>query len=491
MAGFKNEVLFCTGERLEPSNAQAISIMQATANDVSRINGTGSPEGVVSANPSSIYHDRSSGNFWLKQTGTGNTGWILIATAAGFVQGTPPSTDNAIARYNGTTGLIIENSRATIDDSGGSTFTSVYNGTSTPHIFRNSNNTAGSGVNLQLRVAGGLADDPYMRYAVDGVGEWSTGLDNSDSDSYKISWGPGDLATNNYLRIASATGDITVPEGDFSVVRSESGSNVFVNVANTSATVLSGALVQTVSAVGGGNAWFATNDSTMAYGFGIDNADHNWKLTNSNTFVTAGTTLLQVTSTGSTSVLAGDFDVTRSNAAANVTSTIQNTSATASSVARLLIQTNAAGDTYVRVGTTADQSYAIGVDYSDSKAFKITQSSAYDSTPSSASVIFKSTIGGVPSFPSAGFTANKSLRSDSSGVISSIPSGSFTFVAGTTASIPVPSIVAGSVIVYSIVNLGTVLTPQAILTTITAGVGFVPRSSSLTDTSTVNWAMVA
>lgn len=35
-----------------------------------------------------------------------------------YVEGPSSSTDNAIARYNGTTGKIIQNSNATIDDSG-------------------------------------------------------------------------------------------------------------------------------------------------------------------------------------------------------------------------------------------------------------------------------------------------------------------------------------------------------------------------------------
>jgi hypothetical protein len=37
--------------------------------------GAGSPEGVVTANPGSVYTDTSTGSFWNKLTGTGNTGW--------------------------------------------------------------------------------------------------------------------------------------------------------------------------------------------------------------------------------------------------------------------------------------------------------------------------------------------------------------------------------------------------------------------------------
>jgi hypothetical protein len=43
--------------------------------------GTGSPEGVVEADPTRLYMDDagSSGSvLYIKQTGTGNTGWIAV-----------------------------------------------------------------------------------------------------------------------------------------------------------------------------------------------------------------------------------------------------------------------------------------------------------------------------------------------------------------------------------------------------------------------------
>lgn len=84
MAGIQNTTLFSQGERLQTSSAQDIAEMQTDATDVSRINHTGDPEGVVSANPSSLCHDPVSGSVYQKQTGTGNTGWQLIGTQADF-----------------------------------------------------------------------------------------------------------------------------------------------------------------------------------------------------------------------------------------------------------------------------------------------------------------------------------------------------------------------------------------------------------------------
>lgn len=45
--------------------------------------GSGSPEGVVTAAPGAGYVDTSNGDLWVKQTGTGNTGWVLVTGAAG------------------------------------------------------------------------------------------------------------------------------------------------------------------------------------------------------------------------------------------------------------------------------------------------------------------------------------------------------------------------------------------------------------------------
>ena len=83
MAGFDNEVLYASGIRLEPSDAQSILLMQLTGTDVSRINYIGDPEGAVAANPSSLSHDPVSGVIYQKVSGTGNTGWAVIGGGGG------------------------------------------------------------------------------------------------------------------------------------------------------------------------------------------------------------------------------------------------------------------------------------------------------------------------------------------------------------------------------------------------------------------------
>ena len=44
----------------------------------SGITGIGSPEGVVTANPGTVYFDQAGDSLWLKESGNGNTGWIQL-----------------------------------------------------------------------------------------------------------------------------------------------------------------------------------------------------------------------------------------------------------------------------------------------------------------------------------------------------------------------------------------------------------------------------
>jgi len=86
MAGFDNSVVYPIGVRLEDSTQQAIGIMQKT-DSISQINIAGSPEGVAAANVGSIAFDRTGGDWYRKDTGTGNTGWVLANGALTTVTG--------------------------------------------------------------------------------------------------------------------------------------------------------------------------------------------------------------------------------------------------------------------------------------------------------------------------------------------------------------------------------------------------------------------
>jgi hypothetical protein len=111
----------------------------------------------------------------------------------------------------------------------------------------------------------------------------------------------------------------------------------------------------------------------------------------------------------------------------------------------------------------------------DSTTGKLLQSSA---------VTMADTTGAM-TFPSGGGTIL------TAGAGSAERKGSFTLSSGTHAKITTTAAVTGCVVVYTTVTLGTVTEASSFLTTIDNGVGFTPVASQATDTSVVNWAIVA
>jgi hypothetical protein len=80
------ETAYITGDGLMYASARAYaeqgfrwSTTSGTLNDRGLFNGVGSPEGVVSAQPGSLYCNNSGGagtTLYVKQSGSGNTGWV-------------------------------------------------------------------------------------------------------------------------------------------------------------------------------------------------------------------------------------------------------------------------------------------------------------------------------------------------------------------------------------------------------------------------------
>lgn len=60
-------------------NSQLASYTNGSGATTGSYTGTGSPEGVVTANIGSIYTSTDTGNFYIKKSGTSNTGWLLLA----------------------------------------------------------------------------------------------------------------------------------------------------------------------------------------------------------------------------------------------------------------------------------------------------------------------------------------------------------------------------------------------------------------------------
>jgi hypothetical protein len=61
-----------------------------------------------------------------------------------------------------------------------------------------------------VRTGGANAGDPYINFLVNGVTNWSAGIDNSDSDAFVIAASSA-LGTSNRLRIDANKIDLLLP----------------------------------------------------------------------------------------------------------------------------------------------------------------------------------------------------------------------------------------------------------------------------------------
>jgi hypothetical protein len=140
-------------------------------------------------------------------TSTGQLG--SQAASSGDVTGPGSSTDNALVRFDGATGKIIQNGVITEDDTGNLSITAAVSGGDLSAIVSNTSNTASARAFYQAQVAGSTASDAFIETNISGGQAWTFGLDNSDSDAFAIS-SNATLGTTNVMRVAT-TGEINYP----------------------------------------------------------------------------------------------------------------------------------------------------------------------------------------------------------------------------------------------------------------------------------------
>ncbi len=81
-------------------------------------------------------------------------------------------------------------------------------GATLQHVVNNTSNTASSEARFAAYVGGASAADPYILFEITGITNWTIGVDNSDSDRFKISRN-GTLGTNDRITV-DAGGNIGI-----------------------------------------------------------------------------------------------------------------------------------------------------------------------------------------------------------------------------------------------------------------------------------------
>lgn len=131
----------------------------------------------------------------------------------------------------------------TINNAINDTVGASNSGATNTFTVTNSSNTASSAARETVTVGGSSAGDATLNFNVNGATDWETGIDNSDSDKYKISLGTT-LGTNDTLVLLTA-GEVLKPRSPaFLAVVSATQSNVTGN--GTLYTIINDTAVQNI-----------------------------------------------------------------------------------------------------------------------------------------------------------------------------------------------------------------------------------------------------
>jgi hypothetical protein len=192
-----------------PDGADATVVRPSNWNDDHDLTGT-----IPVANGGTGAATANDGLNNLLPSQTGNTGKYLTtdgtntswsANASGDVVGPASATDNAIARFDGTTGKLIQNSGVTVDDNSNITTNAIFEGFS---------NTAASGTQIVLTAAS------VPNYVITGSGGQTiklpdaTTLPNGTIFSFNNNQSSGAITVNNN----SNTLIVSIPSGAFTIV---------------------------------------------------------------------------------------------------------------------------------------------------------------------------------------------------------------------------------------------------------------------------------
>ena len=148
-------------------------------------------------------------------TNGSNTITIAATGGTGDVVGPSSATDNAVTRYDGTTGKLIQNSNAILDDTGNLTLNNTTSTTPLLLNVLNADTNAASTSAIFAGVVNASAADAYFLVSINAVTNYCLGIDNSDSSKLKICYDPNAAAASpsgaNQYWVMTSAGERTMP----------------------------------------------------------------------------------------------------------------------------------------------------------------------------------------------------------------------------------------------------------------------------------------
>jgi len=157
----------------------------------------------------------------MSQFFKGTTG----APSIGNVIGPASSTDNAVVRFDGATGKLIQNSVVIMDDDGNINSQGSSVGGEKSFLNQNNDNNAGSAAKMSVLVGGTSAGDAYNEWSIGAARAYSFGVDNDDSQTFKLTTDAAanvDPSSGTSLMEITSAGEISFPSAtltQYGVVR--------------------------------------------------------------------------------------------------------------------------------------------------------------------------------------------------------------------------------------------------------------------------------
>lgn len=191
---------------IDNSDSQKLKLAMAAAATVDPSSGTA----LLSIDPG------ANGNIVFTPQGTGN---VVVGTGTPTVEIAPDVINFAVCQ-------------------------SVNGGTLGAEIFNTDNSSTASRSALNIRVGGTSAGDATLSWIVNSGSTWTSGVDNTDSDSWKLS-ADLSLGTNDVIAVTTA-GAVTFSNTSSNVTINSAANGVSTGLVinNTSNTASSGALLQ-------------------------------------------------------------------------------------------------------------------------------------------------------------------------------------------------------------------------------------------------------
>lgn len=176
--------------------------------NVANASSIGTTTGLPTGSPRFSYEDHTHGGVLGAPVGGGSAGQIAFFTSTFQIDG-----DNALFWDDTNKRLGVgTNAPGTDVDVARSASGATVSGD-----VRNTSNTASSNARMRCQVAGSTANDPFFLFEISGVQSWAVGVDNSDSDKFKIArsstLGTNDVVTLKTDNNIDLAGRVTTYEG--------------------------------------------------------------------------------------------------------------------------------------------------------------------------------------------------------------------------------------------------------------------------------------